>query len=243
MNTEKRISIFGIPIDNVSLPGAMDRINKWIVDSDCMKLIITPNPEILLHARNHPDFAAVLSKADLSVADGFGIRLFSRITNTVRGVDVAGHLMDIAHAKKLSVHCVIRKDGLSGEQDIIAAMKTRWPDAVVSAHSIMKDQWLNDPPTGISADLLLVGLGFPEQELWLGKHLDSAGPSAVGIGVGGTFDFWSGTATRAPRWIQAVHLEWLWRLLQQPNRIIRIVNAVVVFPISLLLFRGLRRKE
>jgi N-acetylglucosaminyldiphosphoundecaprenol N-acetyl-beta-D-mannosaminyltransferase len=65
-------------------------------------------------------------------------------------------------------------------------------------------------------DLTLVALGVPRQELWI----QSLPHPLLGIwmGVGGSFDVWAGTKKRAPRWMGRVHLEWLYRLIQEPTR-------------------------
>ena len=52
----------------------------------------------------------------------------------------------------------------------------------------------------------------------------------IAMGVGGTFDFLAGTKKRAPKIMQYLGLEWLWRLVQEPQRLPRILNAVLVFP-------------
>jgi N-acetylglucosaminyldiphosphoundecaprenol N-acetyl-beta-D-mannosaminyltransferase len=66
-------------------------------------------------------------------------------------------------------------------------------------------------------DLLFVAYGAPRQDLWLDRNLARTG-AAVGIGVGGAFDFVAGVATRAPRWVQRLGLEWLHRLACEPWR-------------------------
>jgi N-acetylglucosaminyldiphosphoundecaprenol N-acetyl-beta-D-mannosaminyltransferase len=69
-----------------------------------------------------------------------------------------------------------------------------------------------------SPHIVLVGLGAPKQELWLRHHLSEA-RVPVGIGVGGTFNFWAGRVRRAPAAFQRAGLEWLWRLAQEPRRL------------------------
>ena len=62
-----------------------------------------------------------------------------------------------------------------------------------------------------------MGLGVPRQEYWIRQHRHLC-PHAIWIGVGGSFDIWSGVKTRAPRWLRENHLEWLYRLYQEPWR-------------------------
>lgn len=82
----------------------------------------------------------------------------------------------------------------------------------------------------VKPDILIVGFGAPKQEKWLyrNKNVISAG---VGLGVGGTIAFIAGEQKRAPRWVQSLHGEWLWRLVQNPRRLKRIFTAFPLFPL------------
>ncbi|GLP96023.1 WecB/TagA/CpsF family glycosyltransferase [Paraferrimonas sedimenticola] len=82
-----------------------------------------------------------------------------------------------------------------------------------------------------NADLVIVAMGNPMQELWLDQHLEKTGAS-IGIGVGGLFDFTAGAVKRAPQWVQRFGLEWFYRLIQEPKRMWRrylVGNAVFLF--------------
>jgi exopolysaccharide biosynthesis WecB/TagA/CpsF family protein len=68
--------------------------------------------------------------------------------------------------------------------------------------------------------ILFVAYGFPKQEQWITDHIDSL-PFRVGMGVGGAFDYFSGTVSRAPKLIQRIGFEWLYRLARQPWRVKR----------------------
>lgn len=67
-------------------------------------------------------------------------------------------------------------------------------------------------------DFIWVGLGAPKQEIWMNAHMDQV--SGIMIGVGAAFDFSAGTVKRAPKWMQELCLEWLYRILQDPVRLI-----------------------
>lgn len=78
--------------------------------------------------------------------------------------------------------------------------------------------------------LLFVAYGSPAQELWIAKHLPHLKSVKIAMGVGGAFDFLAGERKRAPRWMQRLGLEWMYRLAQEPGRLKRIWNATVRFP-------------
>lgn len=69
------------------------------------------------------------------------------------------------------------------------------------------------------ADIIWVGLGAPKQERWMYEHRDKV--CGVMIGVGAGFDYYAGTIRRAPLWMQKMSLEWLYRLLQDPKRLLK----------------------
>jgi len=83
-------------------------------------------------------------------------------------------------------------------------------------------------------NILFVAFGTPKQEIWINDNLKQIPSVKIAIGIGGTFDFISGKITRAPKIMQKLGLEWLWRLLKQPSRIKRIYNATIAFPIKVI---------
>lgn len=84
------------------------------------------------------------------------------------------------------------------------------------------------------ADILFVAFGAPQQELWIARNLPRLKMARLACGVGGAFDFLSGHAPRAPKFMRNLGLEWLYRLFKQPRRFKRIFNAVIKFPIAVL---------
>ena len=73
-------------------------------------------------------------------------------------------------------------------------------------------------------DFVWVGLGAPKQELWMAEHKDRV--KAVMLGVGAGFEFHAGTVKRAPHWMQEYCLEWLFRMFQDPKRLLpRYINT------------------
>ena len=69
------------------------------------------------------------------------------------------------------------------------------------------------------ADFIWVGLGAPKQEKWMAAHENKVNGLMLGVGAG--FDFHAGTVKRAPKWIQELCLEWLYRLFQDPKRLFK----------------------
>ena len=72
---------------------------------------------------------------------------------------------------------------------------------------------------------------MPKQEKWIYKNVKKLDVKGI-IAVGGTFDYVFGKASLPPKWMEEAGLEWLWRLLHEPKRVFRILNAVVIFPLK-----------
>ena len=90
------------------------------------------------------------------------------------------------------------------------------------------------------ADLLLVGMGNPKQELWIADHMAKSG-SRLAFGVGALLDFTAGEFKRAPRFVQHMNLEWLYRLWKEPRRLFkRYILDTPVFLLRVLRQRILR---
>ncbi|MCU7945061.1 MAG: WecB/TagA/CpsF family glycosyltransferase [Candidatus Thiodiazotropha sp. (ex Cardiolucina cf. quadrata)] len=81
----------------------------------------------------------------------------------------------------------------------------------------LEDTGFVDKINSTEVQILFVGLGCPKQEKWMAQHKGEV--HAVMVGVGAVFDFLSGTKKEAPRWLQSLGLEWLFRLLSEPNRL------------------------
>ncbi|MBU1992726.1 WecB/TagA/CpsF family glycosyltransferase, partial [Patescibacteria group bacterium] len=83
-------------------------------------------------------------------------------------------------------------------------------------------------------EVLFVAYGAPAQEMWISRNLKFLKTVRLAVGVGGAFDFLSGKVKRAPGWMRKIGLEWLYRLIKEPRRIRRIINAVIKFPYKII---------
>ncbi len=214
--------------------------------------VVTLNAEMTMAARNHAPLRRVIQRAELVIPDGAGVvwalRLQGHRLRRQPGIDLAEMLLDHAAARGWRVAWVGARD------DRLQAAARFWK----RRHPQLRLQRLihgYQPPDHwpmVEADLrrqqpelVFVGLGAPRQELWI----DKARPLGHGLwlGVGGSFDVWSGSVRRAPTLMQALQLEWFYRLLQEPGRWPRILQ-LPVFSGHVLMewaaarFSGSRRK-
>ncbi|MDF1497494.1 MAG: WecB/TagA/CpsF family glycosyltransferase [Patescibacteria group bacterium] len=208
--------------------------------------IVTANPEILLHAKKDSHYWDTIRHADIRSVDGFGLQLVGWFkgskTSRVTGVDLADEIAKVCSRQNWTLVLV---GGQNGAADKSAWMlRKRHPELKVFAEdggqiSIdgIADEEGEKAMTRIQeyeADVILAAFGHPKQEYWIARYRDRFPSAKLFIGVGGTFDFWSGNTKRAPKWMQTVGLEWLYRLITQPKRWPRIFSALIVFPIKAL---------
>lgn len=232
--------IFGVPIEGWNMPTTVEAIEQF----EKPVWVVTANPEILLEARRDTAYAETLKQADVRLVDGFGLWLatFCR-TKRVTGVEFAERLLQVAYDKKWRVGLF---GGMHGEAEAsLPDIKRAYPDLSILAEqggrvsSTGEEDDATEEARGrmmqFSPHVLLVAMGHPRQEAWIAKHRNDFPELKAIVGVGGTFMFWSGKSKRAPHFMRSFGLEWLWRLIVEPYRWKRIVNAVVVFPILALI--------
>lgn len=182
---------------------------------------VTPNPEILVYAQKHLAYKDKLNAADIALPDGVGILVASRllglgIPERTTGVDFIENLCKASRENPISMGFLGGWSGVAQRTVECLQQKYPWIDVVFTG-----EEWLDkDVKTQKPIDILFVAYGFPKQEEWIYNNLDNI-PAKAAIGVGGAFDFISGTVPRAPKVLRAIGLEWLFRLIIQPSRLKR----------------------
>jgi N-acetylglucosaminyldiphosphoundecaprenol N-acetyl-beta-D-mannosaminyltransferase len=176
-------------------------------------------------ARRSPAFRAVLQRTDLCIPDGIGVLWAARVRGKplkerVAGSDLVPRLAQEAARQGWRIFFLGAAPGVA--EKTAAMLTRRYPELLVAgcyAGSPAKEEAADivGRVRRAQTDILLVAYGAPRQDLWLDRNLDKTG-AAVGIGVGGSFDFIAGVTRRAPRWVQRLGLEWLHRLILEPWR-------------------------
>jgi N-acetylglucosaminyldiphosphoundecaprenol N-acetyl-beta-D-mannosaminyltransferase len=180
-----------------------------------------------------PQYRSLFMQADLCLPDATGLILASggKIRHRVPGADIAKWLLTFCEHKNFSVTIIIWENGFSTAEEVKEAVKRIAPNlrvTVLSAEgSVMEAKGLVKK---ISSDVVLVGLGFPRQEYWINTAKELVKTPKIWMTIGGTVDYWTGKKPRAPKWMRGLGLEWLWRLVIQPTRMMRIFRALFVFP-------------
>lgn len=218
------LKLMDVPIHDVTMEETVAWIGRWINEGGA-HAIATINPEFLMRARENEAFRAALSRAALCIPDGIGVvwaaRLRGcRLRERVAGSDLVPRLAREAAARGWRVYFLGAAPGIAEEASArLAHANPALHIAGCYAGSPAREEEdaIVTRVREARGDLLFVAYGAPKQDLWLDRNLERTG-AAVGIGVGGSFDFIVGTARRAPRWAQRIGLEWLVRLIREPWR-------------------------
>lgn len=219
-----RFTLLGVPVDPLTEAEAVDWVAHAIADGR-PRLVISVNPERIMHAGRDPAFAAVLRRADLALADGAGVlwaarRLGHPLPARVAGVDFVTALAARGATEGWRFFFLGGSPGVA--QAAGRVLGDSYPGFVLAGAGAASPEPFSDAATteavrSTGAQVLMLAYGAAAEEVWLDRNLARSG-AIIGMGVGGAFDFISGRARRAPPWMRDRGLEWLHRLSRQPWR-------------------------
>ncbi len=239
-----KVNILGVEIDDL---GAEEVIALALDNLQAGKktFIATPNPEILVLAEKDRVFREILGRADIKIPDGAGLKLGAKILgqelkNRVTGTDLMEKLCVVSAERGYKVYLLGAQNGVAREAAGALNKKCVQLKIVGAEHGGTMDEWDNrviiEHINAVAPDMLFVALGHGKQERWIVENFEKLLSVKLAMGVGGAFDFFAGRVKRAPRWMRALGLEWLWRLIREPKRYKRILTAVIIFPWYCLIY-------
>ncbi len=242
------MEVLNVRIDEITLDDARRKILDFIRGNKLHR-VFTPNPEMLVAATRNSRFAQILNTADLSLCDGKGLEIVSKgKLKRIPGVDFMLEILTIAEREGKSIFLLgggktktlkklfayIQKHyptlqiaGMHpGPQFFInkGAIRFKNNEEEIVNKKVLADIRMNKP------DILFVAFGHEKQETWIDQYTDKLGGVRVAMGVGGAFDYISGSIRRAPPWLRSAGFEWLYRFFTQPKRLNRIIIATILFP-------------
>jgi N-acetylglucosaminyldiphosphoundecaprenol N-acetyl-beta-D-mannosaminyltransferase len=237
------------PISSVlGLPVHITQYLEWLT----MRLqqhqsvhVVTLNAEMAMAAEKNEALAAIIRQAELVIPDGAGVVLYLNLrgqkVDRCPGIELSELLLQAAahQDQPCPVFFYGGKPGVS--QTAAEVLQRRMPGLAIAAtqHGYItaeEQQQVLQSLQDLQPRIILVGLGVPRQEFWISEHRHLC-PNAIWIGVGGSFDIWAGVKTRAPGWLRNNHLEWVYRLYQEPWRWKRML-ALPQFAWKAIVYRG-----
>lgn len=225
----KKVNVLGVEFDNKTFNEFQ---NEFIgrLNNHLSTFIVTANPEIVMAANENPEFMKVLQQdTDYITADGIGIVKASKVLKNplperVTGYDLFTWLMQVADERGLRVYLIGAKPA------VIHAVQAKIAKEYANINLVgAEDGYFNEDLDLVARriertqpDLVFAALGFPRQEQLLAILRKNAVPALM-MGVGGSFDVFSGMVKRAPEAFQNLHLEWFYRLVCNPTRFKRMM--------------------
>lgn len=225
-----RVAIGGVLIDRIGRAEA-DVCTAAFVFSRSNHQIATVNTDFVRLAQRDAEFRAILNRSDLAAADGMPMVWLSRIMRRpirgrVTGFDLIDSCCRSATRAGVGIFLLGAAPGVAeaaGEE-----LRRRYPGLRIAG--------VYAPPFGDESDaqearmvnairaagrcVLFVAFGAPKQDRFIARHLAEL-DTPIAMGVGCAFDVLSGAVARAPRWMQSIGLEWLWRMAREPSRLTR----------------------
>jgi len=200
--------------------------------------IVTINPEMFQTANTNKDFSTIINNAEMVVPDGVGVQLGLKLlghkVSRIAGIDLGKALLKKSafDSKKVAL--------IGAKPDVIVKTCEKLKEEIPQLNIVYShDGYFKDSTEIINdvikqnPDLILVALGSPKQEFFI-NELKGHLPNSIMIGLGGSFDVWSGTIQRAPEIYQKLGLEWLYRTIKEPTRFKRIFPTLPLFILKVI---------
>lgn len=217
-----KIRVLGVDIDNITFDEAVKKAEE-ILTEKVPGLIVTPNPEMIMAAQKDIELRNIVNSASLAIPDGVGLLIAGSLIGRkfkarIAGIDLMLKLVDIAKAKGQKIFLL---GGAEGVAEKAAEVLNIDPANTFQGYS-MNDRAAIDKIKAAKPNILFAGLGSPKQEKWASKYLKELNVPFV-MCVGGSFDVIAGKVRRAPAFMRKLGLEWLWRLITEPRRWMRMM--------------------
>jgi N-acetylglucosaminyldiphosphoundecaprenol N-acetyl-beta-D-mannosaminyltransferase len=226
-----KVDVLGVSIGIVTKESAVEQLNFWRDHSDVARLVTFSTAHMLVEANKDPDFQKILRQADLNCPDGAPVAWLAKLWSKKKLSRTSGPDFMPLFCKQgvaLGHSHFIYGGGQGVAESASKKMQEHFPGIKIAG-------W-NSPPfrpltpeedlevcrqiNDSGADFVWVCLGCPKQERWMFEHrqlLRVKGILAVGLAV----DVMAGSQTRAPKFLQEIGLEWIYRLFQEPRRLWR----------------------
>lgn len=217
------INLFGLSLHNDTLQTTVSSLAHDLNQAE-QKTVAFINADCINQLANNAEYQKTLGTFDHLYADGVGMRIAAKmkghhLVDNVNGTDLFPLLAgELEHTGK-RIFLLGGKPGVA--KKVARYLQINFPslEVVGEQHGYSSKgelpaiiQQINES----RADIVFVAMGVPCQEHWIETNRSSLNAKLL-IGVGGLFDFYSGTVSRAPLWLRKLSLEWVWRLMMQPT--------------------------
>lgn len=231
-------------IDNVTKKEAIAHIEECI-NTRKIGHVITPNVDQIIRIESDKYFKKIYENAELLLTDGTPLVWISRwykkpIKEKICGSDLVPDLCELAAQKGYSIFLLGAAEGVAAKA----------AENLKKNNSGLKVAGVYSPPYGFekdkneidkinkmlfasNADMLFVGMGVPKQDIFIYENMNKY-QIPMSFSIGATIDFEAGIQKRAPKWINRIGMEWLYRLVRDPKRMFKryIINDMKIFKLA-----------
>lgn len=237
----KTAKLLGFNIDTFDFDSAINYA-KNLIENKKGGQIVTINPEMIEFGLKNAEFAQILNNADLVIPDGVGVKIGLKIkgvnTPRIAGIEFSHRLVEECSKNNFSVSLIGAKPEII--EKAAENLKSEFPNLNIVYLQDGYFKNVNAVYWSLSEkkpQLILVALGSPKQEEFIFNYRKDY-PEALMVGVGGSFDVWSGAVKRAPEIYQKLGLEWLYRTIKEPQRFKRVFPNLPLFVFRVLLSKN-----
>ena len=226
--TGKRIHILGTPIDNLTMQETLDIVDTAIKNNGHIHHTVV-NAGKIVSMHENPELNKSVTEADLINADGQAVvwasQLFKqKLKERVAGIDLMEELVEMAHQKNYKVFFFGAKEEVVAK--LVAKYSQQYSPGIIAGYrngyfKKEEERKIAEHIAQSKPNILFVAITSPVKENFLYQNRDILENINMIMGVGGSFDVIAGYVKRAPKWIQKVGLEWLFRVYQEPRRMFK----------------------
>lgn len=224
-NQSRRTILMGCPVDLLTSEVLLKELSEAIDKQSGPKIIQFINGNKIAQVRQDPGMSRIMWRTSYALTDGqpllpMGRLLGVRIPERIDGIGLMSKLLKLAHDRRYSVYLLGAKQPVL--EKCVEKIRKDYPNARIAGYRngyFTKDE-TEDMVRQIResrADILFLGMGSPMKEHFADRYGSELGVTVI-QGVGGSFDVMADLVKRAPRWMQRIGFEWLFRVYQEPRR-------------------------
>ena len=227
LGNNKRIKILNTTIDVINFEDTIRLVEKYVMQKEPLHLMGV-NADKINELNGNDRLKQIVNSCGIINADGASVIKASKylgmpLPERVAGIDLMQSLVSLSEKRGYSVYL------LGAKQEVVEktaeVLKKKHPNLIlVGIHNgyFRESEWpeISEELKSVNPDFVFVGITSPVKE-YLIEYLQDDGNDSVFMGVGGSFDVISGVIPRAPRWMQRMGFEWLFRVIHEPKRLFK----------------------
>ncbi|MGT2775287.1 WecB/TagA/CpsF family glycosyltransferase [Streptococcus hyovaginalis] len=224
----KTVEMLGIKLNPLTIDETVSVVDQEFIQKNKPLHLMGVNADKINQCYEDSNMMKIVNNCGVVNADGASVVLAGKylgidIPERVAGIDLMQELLKLSENKSYSVYFFGAKEEVL--QKMLSAFKVDYPNLKVVGYrnGYFKDDEIDAISQDIASkapQLVFVGITSPKKEILIERFMRD-GVNSIFMGVGGSFDVLSGTIKRAPLWMQKSHLEWLFRVMNEPRRLFK----------------------